>query len=300
MMAGAFALNKDKNGKYGYYYGKTVMSFGIPVAVFSIIYLLYNIMLAVLSADNAKLLGSIKNFLVGAPHFHMWYLYMMIPLYILVPVIIMWKNSISEKKYNCICALLMVVCIISGFSSEHVFNWDIGFSACYIGYFLLGGVIYKICHQSKLGTAKRNFIGIGCVCIGLLLEILPMVYRMNLDKQQSVYELNDIVGPFNPIIAIVSILIFFGFSLMKLSFNLSWLAKHTFLIYLIHGAALDVQLRVFSMIPNISVSAIVPLGSVFVFLISLVLAVIYEKIWHFIDIKCHITERIYKRFKIAV
>ena len=45
----------------------------------------------------AEILIPIIEFVKGRPYYHMWYLYMMIGVYMFVPILVFLKNQIGEK-----------------------------------------------------------------------------------------------------------------------------------------------------------------------------------------------------------
>lgn len=90
MLSGAFILDNERNYDYKYFYKKTFKSVGIPTIIFSIFYLVYRITKAVLvlivkNKDISTIIEPIVEFLKGEPCYHMWYLYMMIGVYCMVP-----------------------------------------------------------------------------------------------------------------------------------------------------------------------------------------------------------------------
>lgn len=85
--------------------------------------------------------------------------------------------------------------------------------------------------------------------------------------------------PLAPIEVIASCLIFAGFSMMNIQKDLSKLASHTFMIYLLHMGAVDIIYALIGemLIGNQIVEAVATiLMSVIVFLLSLYVAVIYK------------------------
>lgn len=122
MLSGAFALADERNAEYKYFYKKTFKKIGIPALIFSVLYFFYSCALAVaavlIKGKNLKrLLVPFKALIKGSPFAHMWFLYMLLGLYILTPLIIRFRKSITKSTFN------RIACIISGLVVESVIAW---------------------------------------------------------------------------------------------------------------------------------------------------------------------------------
>ena len=76
----------------------------------------------------------------------MWYLYMMIFIYTITPVLYGIKEKIGNRKFHMLGTFLLVISIPFALTSTHRLNYDFGFSIYYVGYFILGY------------TLKRNIV----------------------------------------------------------------------------------------------------------------------------------------------
>lgn len=139
MLSGAFVLSNDKNADYNYFYHKSFRSFCIPTFIFSILYFLYSIVIGVViinirEKDWTVLLTPVKDLIKGKPYYHMWYLYVMIGVYILVPILHRFKKDMKGKTFDRIAWIFLVLACLSMWTSTRKLNWDIG------GFILLFGI----------------------------------------------------------------------------------------------------------------------------------------------------------------
>lgn len=119
MLSGAFILADERNADYKKFYRKTFINVGIPTLLFSLYYFLYSFLKAVMAVwikgrEITYLLQPIKNWIKGAPYYHMWYLYMMIGVYLLVPLILLFKKQVGEKIFSRV-TWIFLVCASMGY-----------------------------------------------------------------------------------------------------------------------------------------------------------------------------------------
>ncbi len=289
MLSGAFLLENENNSDFVSFYKKSFNKIGIPLIVFSLLYSLYSVFKMFSSGENLR--DSIEqatyNLICGSPFPHMWYSFMTIGLYFLAPITIMWKQKTSEKAFNRFAFVFLLAGVIGGWISyQGQYAWNIGLVAQYYGYFLVGYVIKKWAEQTRI---KRSLIlVVFLIAISLLLYISYFAYTFEVVNsiRAEMFGL-DILSYFAPWIAIASVCVFVGFSLIKCNKNsriVSGLVKYSFYIYLIHRGILDIVhkglLVVFgpAFVDKLSGLWMIPIISLFILLVSLFLSILYEKI----------------------
>lgn len=214
-------------------------------------------------------------------------------LYFLSPIIIRIKNSVSNKSF-CIGAFVwLIVACISQSTSSYKVSYSFGVIFSFLGFFLIGNVIYENFRNINLvfSVAFLSF------SIGILISVFVIRNQMEI----SLYLANQYTSWFSPLIIIASILLFIGFANIKININLSKLSSATFLIYLFHT---KVYLAIIAVIkrflPQIARNTIVFTLSVAIlaFLVSLVLSIIYLKIWNILERKLKWKEKWNKKCKV--
>lgn len=294
MLAGAFALGNEDNAHYRSYYRKIFRSVGIPTLIFSLFYVLCSLMtqLRLVLAEQAApaaLLIPIKAWILGNPYYHMWYLYAMTGLYILTPVLIRWKNSVSLTTFRWSAVVLILLCTISGWTSQQKFYWDLGRMFCYTGYYVMGYVL-----RDLLSRKKHN--GKALLCIGLALAaelvITWIQYRHSMQGLTESDEVYSLVGAFNPLIVLASVLMFSGFCMLSSSVNCGWFAKRSFLIYLFHAGVMGQLMGWVLQIDLAYCAATIPAAALVILAVSYGVSVAYEKLWAQLEKKWDISRRL--------
>ncbi len=298
MLSGAFILADERNENYRFFYRKTFRNVGIPTLVFTCFYFCFNMAKEVLrirlrGGDATALLAPVKSLLSGAPMYHMWYLYTMVGVYILVPVILRLKKQFGERLFERIAWIFLILACLSSWTSSHKLDWDIGKSLYYTSYFMIGYVLRK---KKGAGAVKRNnrkgvvliLAGIGVECLMALLR-----YRQALERIADIDLEYQLVGPLCPLTVVASVCIFAGASLLTIQRGFGNLSSLTFLIYLFHAGvwAVLVNLPGARTILQYDGRIMLPACIAAVFFISLALSLCYRAVWRRIEKKWAVSDR---------
>lgn len=247
MLSGAFLI-KDENANIRPFFLKTVEKIILPTLLFSILYVLMHygeIILAHvlgigMDVGGAELWAPLWNWLQGRPHITLWYMYMIIPLYLITPIIVMIRESISEKAYVMLAVVMMGYSVAVAMSCS--LSWILQF-ASWIGYFMLGGVIRAYATVVRSAFHKVNWRFAGCGCIGAAYVILIAHWYL------CTYRTGHIVVPGDfsmPVIAAV-LLQFWGIAVLPCRGQnrvRDSMAKDSLLVYLIHPMFCEVIAQV--------------------------------------------------------
>lgn len=302
MLSGAFLLADDRNMNFKYFYKKSLKNVVIQMVIFSLVFLGYfefkNLYSVITEGGGfSKLLIPVVNTLMGRPCSHMWYLYTLTGIYLLIPFVLKIKNSISEKAFGMISLIYFVVAVLSGWTSSFRLEWGIGKVACYLGFVLVGYQLRNIC------SVKNNLQGILLVIAGFLSQLLLVYvqYRHILGGITEENEKFSLTSYFNPVVAFASVLIFAGFSKLNIkNCRLGNLPKLTFYIYILHMLVIDAVnaavFKIFGFLPKAEI--FIPISLAIVFILSYILALLYNKIWNIADRKLSITDKACKLLKL--
>ena len=223
-------------------------------------------------AMKRDIYGAVVHFITG--HAHMWFLYMIVGLYMIVPFMKRIAESEFLTKYFLVIAFFFTflfpeaVNIISLFSedlsklADGVINsFQIKFTAGYVGYFLLG---YFLNNAQISRRAERiiYFLGIISVIAGILLSVID---AMRANKESAVFyehlTANNLLGS-------IAVFIFFKSKFNYPSRIIRALSQYSFGAYLVHYIVIGIVVR-FCISPSaFSPVFSVPVISVIVFVIS--------------------------------
>lgn len=292
MLTGAFVLADEKTANYKEFYKKKMIKIGTPLVIFSLLYILYRLLLFVIDGDVGMeyIVTLVKDIAKGEPYYHMWYLFMLFEFYLMAPVVVRFKDSITYESFRKVVFVFLIVGSISRWMTEDIkVSWSIGQSFEYLGYFMAGYVMRR-------DLPKNNRKGFFLIGIGVLIELVTAVlqYQFQIVRGIAESELQyQIIAPYAPLIVIASVLIFAGFTMLQVGYH-AWigrLASMSFLIYLFHSGVWD-ALKFFmyfvrgrDSVLSLNNQYWIPVFVIATLLISLLLTVIYQRIEAFIVAK---------------
>lgn len=224
MLSGYFNILNDKNSDIKAFWKKTFTKIILPCLIFMIFYSFLKIFEGIVLKTEIKItFFEIFSGNLGA----LWFLYSLIPMYLVTPLVIILKKNISEKHFKYFCIIYFLYSILSGIFSNYSVSWTLGNSADYFGFYLIGSIIDNK-RNEKVNSKYK--IAIVVIILALLVINSCIIYYYSFINKISY----DLSTNFNPINVIISLLIFYLFSNISFKTNLNNFVKLTFPIYLIH------------------------------------------------------------------
>jgi len=160
MLSGALLLQPDRDVTIKELFRKRLPKLLIPLVVWSIIYEAFQFYTDK-GYGTFNLLTALKAFYQGPLVFHFWFLYMMIGIYLVYPIINTFIRAATKSQVQYFIAVWFVtncVCGIIGMATGLSIAVELNFFTGYIGYFVLGyylnsttfsnnhlKLIYKLC-----------------------------------------------------------------------------------------------------------------------------------------------------------
>lgn len=284
MISGAMFLRNDKEYTFEMMVKKYIPRFLICIAFWGILYSLLDVYLY--SSFNIKtIIFSFINVITNHSGYHLWFLYALIALYIMVPVFRVIVKNLTQKQLAFVIVCWLVLSLgISQFNSitkalniPISFDWYFPMIASWAGYFLLGYYLFNYDMPNKI---KNVLIGLGTVSLfaGILCNIVATAKTGGIIDAFS-----DQSGLSSCLVAISIALIF------KQLFNKNYSKKQssiiqsisnkTFGIYLVHVLVINVIFHIFDIkIDIISQIISIPIFSIAVFVISFLITFLISKI----------------------
>ena len=305
MLAGGFALSKKQD--YKNFYIKKFKTIVLPTLIFSVLYLLFAIAKIIATyfvngteIFSVRLINVFISFITGNCGYHMWYLYMIIFIYAITPILYNIKVKIGDKNFNKLGFFLLIISIPFAITSSHKFNYDIGFSIYYVGYFILG-------YTLKSAVAKKsNKKFIKYFVLAVVILFINSLFRLNninqgiLDAEFKLPFLGEfsILGNFNVLVVIASIMMYKAFVYLDIKKDFSKVTKYSLYIYLIHVFVLDILYIIIMLFKSIIIPYIgIPLYTIVVFICSLLLSKLYLYIYKKIDNRTQMENKIVRKFE---
>ncbi len=146
MISGALFLNPKKEISIKELYNKYIKKIVIALILFGILYSSIEIYFNTKVISYNMITESIKNIITGNLWAHMWYIYLILGLYMITPILKKFTSTCTLKEYNYILALLFIF-TIALVDIKSFFNINIAFDILiinpYIFLFMIGDYLSR-------------------------------------------------------------------------------------------------------------------------------------------------------------
>lgn len=286
MSSGAFLLNNPKNKNFKEFYAKTFYKIGIPFLVALTFLFLYSLITCILWKGD--LLKVVVDLLAG-DIYNLWFMYMLVGLYLVTPIIIRLKEAISNKAYIITSVVWMFFAIVSQLTTSYRLAYSFGVIFSYLAYFILGNVIYENCRKYK-----NSFL---FFLATVLTFAISFVIRFITGFNDKSCILNPYKVSFMPSIVLVSVFIFIAFSNIKITVDFKRLPEKTYTMYLYHSFVYNM---IFIIMDNLGIPIkevlTIPVITILTFVISWLVSTIYLKVWQYVEKKFSLKEKWFLKF----
>lgn len=280
MISGAVFLNRDLS--YKIIFNKYIKNIFVHLILWSIIYSLFN-------KNFSKLNIKMKLFQILKGHYHLWYLFATIRIYIIIPFLREITKNEQLLKYF-LSLYFIISFIIPNFIylfshySKYIYELIKYInSALQLNTLSVNTFYFTIGHY--LNKMEKKNIRIIIYILGFIGFIFDstITYNFAIIKKQKFNHYRSIY--LNTFFASISIFLFFKNNFNNLKFTkklnkiISNIAKLTFGIYLIHPLIMETivkNLNLFSL--SINIIFLIPIINIFVFLSSLIISFLIKKI----------------------
>jgi surface polysaccharide O-acyltransferase-like enzyme len=144
MISGALLLDPNKAENLPLFYKKRISRILIPITFWSVIFLLWNFLKGIISGKELAATDLVKRLLSGAPHGHLWFLYMIVILYLFTPFLRKVILSSSRREIEILVVSAFFIAALNAASVPLLSNEPelfINNFLSYIPYFFLGYLI---------------------------------------------------------------------------------------------------------------------------------------------------------------
>ena len=176
MISGSLLLDPCKNESLSIFYTKRMSKILIPLMFWAVFFLVWPHLKGAGDDQELSVLGLIKTLASGKPHFHLWFLYMIISLYIFTPF---FRKIISSSTRYEIIIFVTITLFFSALSAvmDKVLpsgnSLFIYWFLSYVPYFFLGHLIredknnYSTTFLWMVFLVSSVLTAIGCYFIGI-------------------------------------------------------------------------------------------------------------------------------------
>lgn len=266
MISGAFVLGKRQNANAQQFYRKSFRKIFLP--------LLPVVMFFVVDDKMAKGIGFrwIFTALVNGSYYNLWFMYMLLCLYALVPVLVRLKTAIPQRWWGRIGFSILAWAVVSQATSSYELSYDIGVATSYLGYFVTGSFLYENRHHLKLPATA-----ISIAIVSTLIVATFVVRYFGFDF----YLFDQYRSFFSPSTVIISLFVFTIFCKTRVFLNLRGPSALTYYVYVFHTFVYSSLMQVLGNAEH----ELRTIGLVFVLtvVISFAIAKLYSTLWRYIS-----------------
>ncbi|WP_290059868.1 acyltransferase [Paraclostridium bifermentans] len=232
MISGALILNSS-NDNIGEFYKKRFLRILIPLFIYSFIYLfVFNYRLDIFKFNN--FVESIKLILSNNVHYHLWFVYTILGIYICAPFIKIMVNNLKDQQLCVLIVILLAFRFI--YTYLPMFGITIGINSIIFDgwtfYFILGYFLTRDIAKKYFNIIIKLGI-ISFICSIFILRFLP---NMNVG-----------LFDFAPTMLFITSAVFVLFEKNKDIINekkyfykeVAFISKYSYSIYLIHALILS-------------------------------------------------------------
>lgn len=240
MISGALFLSPSKKLAVNTLFSKYIRRILLALVLFGSFYSLLELMVNGRDFQPVYLFLAFCNMLTGNSWAHMWYLYVLLGLYLFLPLFKTFTAHADEKTYRYLLILLFVSESILPFL-EKSFHLHLGIefptAGIYLFYYLCGYYLHSQNLNEKKGIRISCFILAGSFAVILCNTLFFWGLDMNYDS---------------PFIVLSAMALFFLAKNMKKSFSFcsAW-RDYYFTMYLVHTFFLNLAYKLFHVTPLI-------------------------------------------------
>jgi surface polysaccharide O-acyltransferase-like enzyme len=132
MISGALLLDPAKNEGLSTFYNKRIYRILLPVLFWSIFFLFLAFLRGSIKGNEPTFMDLFKRLLSGKPHYHMWFLYMILCLYLFTPF---FRKIVSNSTKTELIIFVVITFILSAINLIHG-KFDSGSSKLFVNWFL--------------------------------------------------------------------------------------------------------------------------------------------------------------------
>ncbi len=233
MVSGALLVTKSEI--ISIFFKKRVSRIFPPLIFWGVVYVFFNSIFL----GNKLLIDNFISIFYKVSYKHLWYLYFIIGLYTLIPILSKWyiTSSLNEKIFY--VAIWFVVNLTFQFNQTKVFVNSYGLITfvSLFGYLILGALLFELSQLNKL-KYRNHFNLLLYVIISISISFTSYLAYKNSGAISTVY-----LGYLSPLIILQSVFIFlflYGFKFNSKIIN--FLSNNSLGIYCVHMMVIAITL----------------------------------------------------------
>lgn len=166
MVSGTLLLDPSKNESLSIFFIKRLRRVLIPFVFWAIVFLLWR---SIYQGEHIPFPAALKIMTSGPIYYHLWFIYMLLGLYLVTPVLRVWVKGAEQKDLLYFLVLWFVAASVVPFINRffHIrVGIDFVVTTYYVGYFVLGYYLHNYPIPEKF-----NWLSLAAFAGGLFLTI---------------------------------------------------------------------------------------------------------------------------------
>lgn len=242
MISGVLLMEKQET--YFEFINKRVKRVIIPFAFWVLAYFSFDLLIAYknqLFTDEFGIIAFIKFHFLSGSSFHFWYIYMILIIYALLPLVSKRILNLNQQKLLVIIIIWLIYVSFLGYSNVLQENWLVYKVLQFIGYFgytILGYYLYKF----PLFKSKKIGISVG-ISMYVVLSFITIYLTFYYTYISSAFQ-DDFYEYFTLNIALQTIAVFLIFQNFEFKNTfLSKISNYSYGVYLVHVFSIILVLK---------------------------------------------------------
>jgi surface polysaccharide O-acyltransferase-like enzyme len=233
MLTGALLLPKAY--EIGAFLKKRFLRIILPFLFWSIVYIIFTYYVKLSPNHEMSTLEIITwslDLLRSGTSPHLWYIYMIIGIYLITPIISKWAQNCKENEIIYFLIIWLAALILNQpILERYITDIDVSYFSDFIGYLVLG--YYLSVKTFKYSKPTINRAAILLILIGVIITIAGTYYLTNRDGKFNQYFYGYMT--LNTVMVSAGIFLFFKNSNnAKSSKIIDFISKYSYGIYLVH------------------------------------------------------------------
>ncbi len=239
MISGAVLL--DRNEPLNIFLNKRLKRIVLPFLFWSIIYFIFYYAGNFDKSSVLYLLQLLFDKLLTGTYYHLWYVYMILGIYLFIPIIRKWAQNSTKQELQYFLLLWVLTLFINTDIAKYVPSIEVLYFSKYLGYLVLGYYLDKYVETNS----SKNTLYLMLFVFGVTLTLTSTSYLSITENKLNTTYYNYL----SPNVCLTAIGVFLiGKSLLKTSNKiLIDLDLHSYGIYLVHVLVLHYVYRLIPM-----------------------------------------------------
>ncbi|MNJ93176.1 Inner membrane protein YiaH [compost metagenome] len=257
MISGAVLLERSES--LNSFLSKRLKRIFLPFFFWSIVYFIFTYAGSFQKSTVLQLFQILINKLLTGTYYHLWYVYMILGVYLFIPIIRKWAQNSTKQELQYFLLLWAITLFINTDIAKYIPSVEVLYFSKYLGYLVLGHYLDK--HVET--KSSKNTLYLIFFVLGTTLTLVSTSYLSITENKLNITYYNYL----SPNVCLIAI----GVFLLGKSFlhttnkTLISLDRNSYGIYLVHVLVLHYIYRI---IPLLKIDTQTPL-KLFAFIISI-------------------------------